>query len=465
MENKEKFRSSILSIFDNTLKFTWIATFIIITNFAIIVKKINEFNMKINVSLLLMIFLSIFIISVFIFYFINWHISRYEIRDEMIIVYKNIFVKDRKEILIKNIANIGLSKNIFERLFKLTRIKMYANEKNKLFCDFEAVLTIVDFNKYIEPFMKKNNLDIVNKSKKFSIKFNLLEIFKHSFLSIPISSIVVIINFILLIFNMIEEGSFLKEIMYDFLGLIITLIGFIFPVIYSVLKNVLKYINFTIRRDRKVIHISYGLFTLKEYIVPVNKINGIIIDVSLLSKIFGCYKVNIINSGIGDKKSEVEMFFPISKKTKCRKIMNLILPEYNINMNHKRQPFETIVIITIKVILLMLILVIPVIYIDARLALFILLFLFLLIFIIYYIKRIIISDKYICVINGIFVKRIRIIMYEKIENIEIKEGIISKKIGLCKVYMQILADIKNNRVSSGYVKLKDMSKIIKNVLV
>ena len=75
MENKEKFRSSILSVFDNTLKFTWIATFLIITNFAIIVKKINEFNMNIDVNLLLMIFLSIFIISVFIFYFINWHIS------------------------------------------------------------------------------------------------------------------------------------------------------------------------------------------------------------------------------------------------------------------------------------------------------------------------------------------------------------------------------------------------------
>lgn len=463
MENKEKFRSSILSIFDNTLKFTWIATFIIITNFAIIVKKINEFNMNINVNLLLMIFLSIFIISVFIFYFINWHISRYEIRDEMIIVYKNIFVKDRKEILIKNIANIGLSKNIFERLFKLTRIKIYANERNKVFCDFEAVLTIVDFNKYIEPFMRKSNIDIINKSKKFNIKFNLLEIFKHSFLSIPISSIVVIINFILLIFNMIGDGSFLKEIMYDFLGLIITLIGFIFPVIYSILKNFLKYINFSIRRDGKVIHISYGIFTLKEYIVPVKKINGIIIDVSLLSKIFGCYKVNIINSGIGDKKSEIEMIFPISQKTKCREIMNLILPEYNIDMNHKRQPFETIVIITIKVILLMLIIVIPVIYIDSRLALFISLFLFLLIFIIYYIKRIIISDKYICVINGIFVKRIRIIMYEKIENIEIKEGIISKKIGLCKVYMQILADIKNNRVSSGYITKSDAVKIIKNI--
>lgn len=463
MENKEKFRSSILSVFDNTLKFTWIATFLIITNFAIIVKKINEFNMNIDVNLLLMIFLSIFIISVLIFYFINWHISRYEIKDEMIIVYKNIFVKDRKVILINNIANIGLSKNVFERLFKLTRIKIYANERNKVFYDFEAVLTKADFNKYIEPFMRKSNIDTINKSKKFNIKFNLLEIFKHSFLSIPISSIVVIVNFILLIFNMIGDGNFLKEVMYDFLGLIITLIGFIFPVIYSILKNVLKYINFTIRRNGKVIHISYGLFTLKEYIVPVKKINGIIIDVSLLSKIFGCYKVNIINSGIGDKKSEIEMIFPISKKTKCMRIMNLILPEYSIDMNHKRQPFETIVIITIKVILLMLILVIPVIYIDARLALFISLFLFLLIFIIYYIKRIIISDKCICVINGIFVKRIRIIMYNKIENIEIKEGIISKKIGLCKVYMQILADIKNNRISSGYITKSDAVKIIKNI--
>ena len=54
-------------------------------------------------------------------------------------------------------------------------------------------------------------------------------------------------------------------------------------------------------------------------------------------------------------------------------------------------------------------------------------------------------------------------MYNKIENIEIKEGIISKKFGLCKVYMQILADIKNNRISSGYITKSDAVKIIKNI--
>lgn len=333
-----------------------------------------------------------------------------------------------------------------------------------MFCDFEAILTNYNFNKYIEPFIKSCNLDILNKKERINIKFSFLHILKHSLLSIPISSIVIIVNFILLVFNMIGNGSFVKEIMYNFLGLIITLVGFIFPVIYSISKNLFKYLNFKIRRDKKVLHISYGLFTLKEYIVPIDKINGVIIDVSLLSKLFGCYKLNIINSGIGDKKSEIEMLFPISRKNRCRQILELILPEYDISMNHKRQPFEAVIIVGIKVILFMLVLVIPAIYINVNIALGISLTLFLIIFLIYFIKRVIIADNYICVINGIFLKRIRIIKYKKIENIEIRQGIISKRFGLSKVYMNILANIKNNRISSGYITKRDVFKIVKNTI-
>ena len=41
-----KFRLSILSIFDITLKLTWLASLLIITNFAIIVKIISIANRK-----------------------------------------------------------------------------------------------------------------------------------------------------------------------------------------------------------------------------------------------------------------------------------------------------------------------------------------------------------------------------------------------------------------------------------
>ena len=74
-----------------------------------------------------------------------------------------------------------------------------------------------------------------------------------------------------------------------------------------------------------------------------------------------------------------------------------------------------------------------------------------------------ISDKYIAVINGVFVKRIRIINYNRIEKVEINEGIFSKKLGLCKVYMYIFSDIKNARISSGYIKKNYAYKILSSL--
>lgn len=464
MKEKNWFRSSFLSIFDNTFKLTWIAVLAIITNFAIITKKISEFNLNININLLLIIFLLLFIFCVFIYNLVIWRISRFEIKDKIIVIYKNIFIKDKKEFLIDNIANISISKNIFERISKLTRIRIFENEKKKLFCNFDIVVNQKTFNKYILPFLKKNNINISKNANKHKIRFSIFDIFKHSFLSIPVSSIVVIINFILLIFTMIRSGTLLKELLYNFLGLIITLVGFILPVIYSILKNVIKYIFFEIKRENEYIVLSYGFFTKKEYIIPVSKINGVIIDVSFLSKIFGCYKLNIINSGIGDKKNELEMLFPISRKNKCRELIKIILPEYNIEMEHKRQPYEAIIIIGIKIMFVMLAIIIPLIYLDIKIAIYISLILLISILFFYFVKRTIISDKYICIINGIFVKRIRIINYNKIEKIEIKEGIISKKFGICKIYMYILAGIKNTRISSGYIKMKYTYKICGNVL-
>lgn len=464
MESKGKFRSSIFSIFDNTLRLTWIAIVIIITNFAIIVKKINDFNLNININLLLIFFLFFFIFVVLIYYFINWNISRFEIKKKFIVIYKNIFLKDRKEILIKNIANICISKNIFERIFKLTRIRIYSDEKNKVFCDFEVILANNKFNKYINIFIKESNINDLILNNKKSLNFNFFDILKHSFFTIPMSSIIIIINFILILFNMITNGTLIKEVIYNFLGLVVTLVGIILPVIYSISKNIIKYINFKIIRYKNYIFLSYGFFTFKQYIIPVNKINGIIIDVSILSKIFGFYKANIVNSGIGDRKNKLEILFPVSRKSKCKEIIKLILPEYNIDIDRKRQPCESFVIITSKIFLIMIVLVIPTIYVNIKLALVFSLILFFSIFFIYFIKKTIISDNYICIINGIFLKRIRIIKYSKIENIVIKEGIISKKFKLCKIYINILASIKNRKISSGYIKEDELNKIINSYM-
>ena len=159
-------------------------------------------------------------------------------------------------------------------------------------------------------------------------------------------------------------------------------------------------------------------------------------------------------SGTGDKKSELFMILPISRKNKCKEILNIILPEYNVEMKYKNQPYESIIIIGLKVLLILVILIIPIMFIYIQALFYLLLSLVILILFFYFNKKIGVSDKYISVITGFFVKRIRIINYDKIEKIEVKEDVISRKFGISKIYIYIFSDIKNTRMSCGYIKNK-----------
>lgn len=458
--NGKIFKSSFISILDNTLRITWVVILVIITNITIIFKKLNEFNIGIKFNFLLLAILLLFLTVVIVYNYILWKATSFKVNNKTIEIYNNIFVKDKREFMLKNIANIGISQNIFERIFKLYRIRSYTNAKNKMFCDFEIILKKADYLSLLNKF-KINALPSINAKR---IKFNFIDILRSSILSIPISSIIIIVNFILLIYNMISSKTIIKETLYDFLGLIITLLGFVFPVIYSILKNVIKYIYYQIERHDENIILNFGLFTRKTYIIPIDKIKGIIIDVSLLSKIFRCYKINIINSGIGDNKNEIYMLFPISSKKLCQKILNEILPEYDINNNYKMQPRETFVILISQILVLLLILIIPCIYINMKLAMIISILLFVSIFFIYFIKRLIIEENNLCIINGFFIKRIKIIKYEDIKSVEIVDGPISKRYGICKLKVNLMEKFNIINNSTGYITRKDMYYIVGKIV-
>ena len=116
-----------------------------------------------------------------------------------------------------------------------------------------------------------------------------------------------------------------------------------------------------------------------------------------------------------------------------------------------------------KIMIIMLVLVIPAIYVNIKIAVAISVILLILIFVIYFIKRVVILDKYICVVNGIFLKRMQVIKYAKVENISLREGIISNRLGVCKIYMSILGTLKNSKISSGYVRKKDANVILSKI--
>src|SRR5574344_1274265 len=70
----------------------------------------------------------------------------------------------------------------------------------------------------------------------------------------------------------------------------------------------------------------------------------------------------------------------------------------------------------------------------------------------------------ICIINGFFVKRMKVIKYKDIKSVEIIDGIISKKYGICKLKLNFMEKFNILSNSTGYIKIEDMYKIVGKVL-
>ena len=65
---------------------------------------------------------------------------------------------------------------------------------------------------------------------------------------------------------------------------------------------------------------------------------------------------------------------------------------------------------------------------------------------------------------GIFAKKISIIKYEKVQYMDVKEGPISSKLGLCSGELHILASFGNNIRTLGYYNSSLFEKLKEKIL-
>ncbi|MDD3303902.1 MAG: PH domain-containing protein [Clostridia bacterium] len=453
------FKSTFVGVIDNTLKMTWLATVLIITNFAIIVNKINELNHSINANLVIIILLALFIITMFIVYWIDWKITRISYEDDVITVYKNLVFKDKYEFCVNKISSIIVEQNIFEKLFKVSKLRIYTNAKNKYKEDMYFIVKkkdAIEFrDKVFKDLFNSNDVDLIEE-EKYDVKYSLKNILFHSICNISVTYMVIVVNVILLIFTMINDGSIVKEIMHNLLGFLITIFAIVLPVLYSIVTSVLKYCKFKLKKNEKALIIEFGLFNSKSYIVPINSINGFTITETLLSRIFGAKSLKIICAGISNKKSELPFLIPMSSNGRIEKVINHIFPEleYTIKTKINYQP-DAVNIISILLIIIFDIvffivaqnLGLSILYTVGGIAIS-----FLLIAIIYYFKRIRIKENYISISSGFILKKISIVLYNRIKLIKVSQGPLSKIFNMYLFNVYIMAGFFDSRHSLGYLK-------------
>ena len=263
MKNTKRFRkdksnipnmvkSEKISVLDNTFKQTFVISILLITNFALIVSKINEFDSSLDANIVILFLMLIFIFVVSIYNMISWKITNILYNEDKIVIYKSLVNIDLIEFNIKNITGFVIEQNVLGKIFDFVRIKIYTNQLTKKKEDFQVVLKSKKANELKNYIL--NNLvdskDITNSNynlKNSSIKIKPSSILIHSLLSISIGNIIIIANVFSIIFTMITKGTFINEVFFNFIGFIVTIFSITFPALYSICSNFIKYSNYKVR--------------------------------------------------------------------------------------------------------------------------------------------------------------------------------------------------------------------------
>lgn len=473
-----QFKSSLVSIIDNTFKVSWLVIILIVTNFAIIVSKINEFNEKINIKLnvstniFIIILLAMFIFGSFIYYIIKWNIFKIELDEKKITVYKNIVIKDRYVFLLKNISGYVIEQNILDKIFRVYRFKIYTERiyNTKLDTEFVVKKEIAEkindivLNEISNVKMNRKDYDKVS---NFDINLKLKSIFVHSILNISLKNSFIILNVILLIFTMISKGTIVKEITTNLLGLLITILTIVFPILYSLIISIFKFYGYKLKKLEDFLVVEYGWFTTKKYFIPIHKIKGIIIKETLISRIFNYNMLQVICSGIANKNGELNFLLPMINKNRLNKILKLILLNINVNLDSKpkKQADFSITIFMILFTVISLI-IIPTLMFFRINTIYILIYMLvssLMIIIFYFFKRVNVEEKYILISTGVFIKKVSLILYDSIKYIKISEGLISSIFNIKVLSVYITSNVINLKHILGYVTNNTLNKVKKYI--
>lgn len=489
--NNRKFRNHISIVIENIGgSFIFIMTLLfgnLINNIKDI--DISNINYKAHLNEIIISFLVLFIIcTIFVIYQINiWYKTFIYIDSNSIVIEKNTINKKKNVIGISNISNVNTEQNLFEMLIGTCKVKL---DTNTLSTADKTDLKIVlkkdkaeEFSNYILSLINKDNIkeEIIDIDKdKYDIVVSNKDLIKNGLYSINLISIIIlIVSFIITVhtsINNLMNENIGKSILDIILNSIISF-GVFVSAFWSLLKGFIKYYNFSIKRKDDKLYLRYGLLKKVKYTIPVDKINGIKINQTLIARLKKRYIVEIINIGIGDEKGEPQSTILLySDKEKIKKDLELILPEFSrcIDLNIEKQPnkvwyvwsFPFSIYVSVACLYLIFIhdFINEILLISLFIVLGIILLLILSAFLNYKTDGIIVDDEYLGVSKGFFGRSLIFIKYYKVQYIDFIQNPIAHYLNIQKGKISILASTLNRFHTLPYFDIKYSDNIKEKLL-
>lgn len=437
------------------------------------------------ISIILIFFgVVVFLLFILIYNTFIWSKTFINIEENTIIVQRNTINSKINTYGIKNIANINLEQNIFERIIGTYKIKIDTDSLSTAdTTDIEIVLSRKDayeFKYNIEKLMNLETIECIEKQRHklnynedsenrqcnylhdeeidYDIVFSINDILKHCFYNFSIFGFIFglsVFIFTLFIATKADESM-------EIISLLI-IITSLWSIIKFFIGDLIKYYKFSIKRLEDKLYISYGLLKKMKFTIPINRINAINIKQPIFCRIFQRYQVDISTIGVGDDESEGSQILLCSTKENFIKYINILLPEFRVgeelilarqDKNYYKIKIAETITVTMIISLIMYIIYKLNFGIDTLLLVGINIVVFLLLILIAYMSYITygfyMGKENVAISQGIFSKNISIIKYKKLQYINIKKGPISSRFNLCHGKIYILANLGNEIKTIGY---------------
>lgn len=442
-----------------------------------------------------------------LFFFLRWYRITFSIKDGTLIYERRTITRRVNTLSIANISNVNLEQNFFEMLFGTYKLRIDTNSLSTAdSTDLELILKKKDayeIKQVIFEMMQEtargemaetvsDNEQMQNTEASFTEKIqeydivysikqivisNLVNVSVGQCIAVVVWAVLVVVAFVNGFFSVKEYGGFLSAAICFIIGACSTCA--------AILKKAFADYDFCVRREKDRIFVHCGLFKKREYAVPIDKINAVLLDYTFIGRIFKKAYVKVINiGGEGGEATGVKILLSESYE-ELEKKMKILLPEYDLPKPKevKRAPirvmFYKMYLSTVGCLCFLIVglfvgaiamgivqkesiasLLYEIFSLQGlRSIIFPTLAVWIFVLIInvcsYLAKGLALYDEQVTLAEGTFGRRLKNISYDKIQYLTLNQGVFERKLGLCRGEISILASMINQTQVIGRFSKED----------
>ena len=276
------------------------------------------------------------IVAVILVYnWVVWAKTWISIDNEAIVIEKNLLNRKVNTIGMKNISNINMEQNIFERIVGTYKVKLDTNSATTADqTDVKIILSKDKAEWFKQQVMQRMNEDVeelVVDAEEYDVEYKAKDIVMHCVYTASPVAVLFCIAFIVgcaIALNSVNTGAAIVDGLINVLGSVFAILIIVWSVFQSLVRDFFVYYGFKARRHENKIYLTHGFFKKRQYTIAVDKINAVKLESPLVSRVLGRQFVKVICVGVGDEENENSMLLLSEKTSDMEKKLSVLLPEF-----------------------------------------------------------------------------------------------------------------------------------------